>query len=422
VILATLLAATTPLPADRGGAPVIVEVIAVGTELLLGQIVNTNVAVIGSRLADEGFDAHFQVTVGDNLDRLAAAIRTAIDRADAVILTGGIGPTQDDLTREALCAVGDRTMVRDEPHAESIRQRLTRIRGYVAESTLRMADHPRDATPLPNRNGVALGIAMTHGGVPIFAMPGVPSEMAVMLDEQVMPRLRAASGEPASLRSRVLRTWGSGESQVAEELNDLYASTNPTVAFLVDGGEVRVRISAKAGNAETADKLIAGVEEEVVRRLGPIVFGRDDDTVEAILVRELTARRWSLATVEVATLGTVASTFAATSGAIPAFAGSLTVPPARGDEAGDLDRRARDLLAQAATTLRGDVVVAVSEARGDQADARATQSLVIAVRTPLQERARTVSLLGDDARIREYARGAALHLARLAVTGAWWQA
>jgi nicotinamide-nucleotide amidase len=400
---------------------VIVEVIAVGTELLLGQIVNTNAAVIGARLADEGFDAHFQVTVGDNLDRLAGTIRTAVDRADAVILTGGIGPTQDDLTREALCAVGDRAMVRDEAHAAAIRERLTRIRGYVAESTLRMADHPQDATTLPNRNGVALGIAMTHRGVPIFAVPGVPSEMAVMLDEQVMPRLRAASGEPAILRSRVLRTWGYGESQVAEELDDLYASTNPTVAFLVDGGEVRVRISAKAGNADTADKLIAGVEEEVVRRLGPIVFGRDGDTVEAILVRELAARGWRLATVEAATLGTVASTFAATSGATPVFAGGLTVPPAASGEAGDLDHRARQLLARGARTLGGDVVVAVSEARGDQAGARSTHSLVIAVGTPLQERARTISLLGDDAQVREYACGAALHLARLAVTGAWWQ-
>ncbi|HSK95576.1 MAG TPA: competence/damage-inducible protein A, partial [Euzebyales bacterium] len=175
----------------------IVEVIAVGTELLLGQIVNTNVAVIGTRLADEGFDAHYQVTVGDNLERLAATIRTAIERADAVILTGGIGPTQDDLTREALCAVTGRAMARDEAHAEAIRERIVRIRGHVAESTLRMADHPDGATGLPNRNGVALGIAMEHRGVPIFAVPGVPSEMAVMLDEQVMPRLRRASGEPA---------------------------------------------------------------------------------------------------------------------------------------------------------------------------------------------------------------------------------
>lgn len=399
----------------------IVEVIAVGTELLLGQIVNSNAAVIGARLADEGFDAHYQVTVGDNLDRLAGTIRTAIARADAVILTGGIGPTQDDLTREALCAVAGRTMLRDEAHASAIRDRLTRIRGFVAASTLRMADYPEGSTPMPNRNGVALGIAMTHQDVPIFAMPGVPSEMTVMLDEQVMPRLRAASGEPAILRSRVLRTWGYGESQVADELDDLYSSTNPTIAFLVDGGEVRVRISAKAANADAAEKMIAGVEEDVRRRLGPIVFGSDDDTVEVVLVRELASRGWRLATVEAATLGMVASSFAATSGATAVFAGGLTVPSA-GDETGRaaLDNRARQLLAQGEVTLSGDVVVAVSEARGDEPEPRSTQSLVIAVRTPEGVRTRTVSLLGDGARVRDYARGAALHLARLAVTGAWW--
>jgi nicotinamide-nucleotide amidase len=397
----------------------IVEVIAVGTELLLGQIVNSNAAVIGARLADEGFDAHYQVTVGDNLDRLAATIRTAVDRADAVILTGGIGPTQDDLTREALCAVTGQSMARDQAHAEAIRERLTRIRGHVADSTLRMADHPEGATTLPNRNGVALGIAMEHRGVPIFAVPGVPSEMTVMLDEQVMPRLRIASGEPAVLHSRLLRTWGYGESQVADELDDLYVSANPSVAFLVDGPEVRIRISAKAGDAATAEKMIAGVEQEVVRRLGSAVFGRDLDTVEVILTRELLAREWRLSTVEAATLGTVATRFASTSGAGTAFAGGLTVPVADIDT--DLEDRARQLLDLAGSTLGGDVCVAVSEARGDQEDPRSTQSLAVAVRTPERTQTRVIALLGDDTRVRDYASGAALHLTRLAVTGTWWR-
>jgi nicotinamide-nucleotide amidase len=398
---------------------VIVEVIAVGTELLLGQIVNTNAAVIGARLADEGFDAHYQVTVGDNLDRLAATIRTAIERADAIILTGGIGPTQDDLTREALCAVTGRAMARDEAHAEAIRERITRIRGHVAESTLRMADHPEGATGLPNRNGVALGIAMEHRGVPIFAVPGVPSEMTVMLDEQVMPRLRTASGEPAVLRSRVLRTWGYGESQVADELDDLYASTNPSVAFLVSGPEVGIRISAKAGDATTANGMIAGVEDEVVRRLGSVVYGRDTDTVEVILARELMERGWRLTIVEAATLGAVATTFAVAAGA--AFAGGLTVPPAPVDAGTDLEDRALRLLDEAGAALGGEVCVAVSEAHGDQPGPRSTQSLAVAVRTPERTQIRMVSLLGDGTRVREYACGTVLHLARLAVTGAWWR-
>lgn len=399
----------------------IVEVIAVGTELLLGQIVNTNAAVIGARLADEGFDAHFQVTVGDNLGRLSAAIRTATERADAIILTGGIGPTQDDLTREALCAVTGRSMARDEEHAAAIRERLQRIRGHVAETTLRMADHPEGADTLPNRNGVALGIAMEHDGVPIFAVPGVPSEMTVMLDEQVLPRLRSASGEPAVLRSRMLRTWGYGESRVADLLDDLYDSTNPSVAFLVSGVEVRVRISAKAGDATTAEQMIDGVADEVQRRLGPVVFGHDDDTVEAIIVRELAARGWRLGTVERSTLGTVAATMAAAAGTRDVFAGGLTLPATGVDEATDLEDRAARLLERGRAVLGAEVLVAVGDPRGDDGGARSTQSLVVAVATPERTQARTVGLLGDAGWVREYAHGSALHLTRLAVTGAWWR-
>ena len=399
----------------------IVEVIAVGTELLLGQIVNSNAAVIGARLADEGFDAHYQVTVGDNLARLSATIRTAADRADAVILTGGIGPTQDDLTREALSDVTGRPIVRDEEHAASIRDRLTRIRGHVAESTLRMADYPEGADTLPNRNGVALGIALRHEGVWLFATPGVPSEMTAMLDEQVLPRLRRASGEPAILRSRLLRTWGQGESQVAETLDDLYTSTNPSVAFLVSGAEVRVRISAKASDPATADAMIDGVEREVVRRLGALVFGRDDDTVEAIVVREAAARRWRVGTVEAGTLGDVAATLASADRGRAVFAGGLIVPAGTVDAGTDLAARGHDLLATGRSAIDADVLVAVTPARGDAGGARATQSLAIAVQTPQASRQREVSLLGDDSRVREYAHSAALHLARLAVTGTWWE-
>ena len=399
---------------------VIVEVIAVGTELLLGQIVNSNAAAIGARLADEGLDAHVQVTVGDNLGRLTAAIRTAVERADAVILTGGIGPTQDDLTREALSAVTGRPIVRDAEHAASIRERLTRIRGHVAESTLRMADHPQGAETLPNRNGVALGIAMEHDGTWLFAMPGVPSEMIAMLDEQVLPRLRIASGEPAILRSRLLRTWGQGESQIAEALDDLYTSTNPSLAFLVSGAEVRVRISAKAADAATADTMIAAVEDEVARRLGTVVYGRDDDTVETIAVRELTARGWRIGTVEVATLGSVAATLASADRDGVAFAGGLTMPPVAVDDHTDLAQRAERLLERGRSTLDADVLVAVSESHGDQAGPRSTQTLAVAVATPEQARTRQVGLLGDRARVREYAHDTALHLARLAVTGRWW--
>lgn len=398
----------------------IVEVIAIGTELLLGEIVNTNAATIGRRLADEGYDAHNQATVGDNLERMVAAIRLALARADAVIVTGGVGPTPDDVTRDALCIVGDRTMVRDEAHAALIRERVTAALGSVVPSTLKMADHPSGAEPLSNRTGLALGVAMAHEGVPIYALPGVPSEMAVMLAEQVLPRLRAHAGEPTVLRSRLLRIWGLGESRVAEELDDLFASANPSIAFLVEEVEVRVRISAKAGDATSADALIDDVADEVRRRLGPVVFGTDDDTVEALLVHHLETSGWRLATVEVTTLGAVASSVVRTVGGPARFAGALVVP--EDEVVGPPATSVADtLLDRASGTLDAEVVVAVGPAvRADDGETGDPYQVVIGVQTPDGRAARTVTLFGDPARVRNYARGTALHLARLAASGTWW--
>ena len=256
----------------------IVEVISVGTELLLGQIVNSNAATIAQRLAAAGLDAHHQVTVGDNLPRLTGAIADAAARADAVVLTGGMGPTPDDLTRDALCAFAGVGIVRDAAQEQRIRERVNQARGTVTASALRMADYPEGADPLPNSVGVALGTAMEHDGVHLFALPGVPSEMVAMLDEQVMPRLAALAGEPAVLRSRLLATVGLGESQVAEMLGELNDSANPSVAYMLSEGRTRIRISAKAATEAAADALIDGMESAVVARLGPhAVPGPVDD-------------------------------------------------------------------------------------------------------------------------------------------------
>lgn len=390
----------------------IVEVIAVGTELLLGEIVNSNVAVIGRRLAGEGFDAHYQVTVGDNLGRLTEAIRTALARADAVVLTGGIGPTQDDLTRHAICEVLGVQMDRDEGHAEHIRQRLIAARGSVAESTLRMADYPAGSETLPNRVGVALGVAAEHEHGLIFAMPGVPAEMTVMLDEQVMPRLREASGEPAILKNRIIRTWGYGESQVSEMLDDLYESTNPSVAFLIDASEVRIRVSAKAESEAAADEMIAKVEAVVVDRLGYAVFAYDDDRVETIVVRQLREHGWIVATVETSTLGEVATRLAATPGGGAVFAGGIVVPS--GSPPDDVEHRAVELLDR--TPIVAGVILAVSEISGEigQTGTGARQ-VGVAVRTPQGTTTRVIGLLGDDARTRRFSVPGALHALRIAL-------
>jgi nicotinamide-nucleotide amidase len=375
---------------------VIVEMVAVGTELLIGQIINSNGALIASRFAEQGLDAHFQVTVGDNLERVAEAIRIALDRSDAVIITGGIGPTQDDLTREAICQVTGRSMTRDEAHAAWIEDRLRSQGREVPESVLRMADLPEGAEGLANANGVALGVALAHEGKWLFALPGVPIEMITMLDSEVLPRLRA-SGSGGVLESRLLRTWGYGESEVAERLDDLFASTNPSVAFLIKDMEVQVRISAKAADSAAAQRLIDPVEHEVRSRLGEAVFGVDDETVERLIIDGLRAHGWTVATAERVTLGQVGSRLAAADHA--AHAGTVF----GGGQA--------DLIPPSA-----DVTVAVSAAGEEASQGRRTSRPVeIAVTTPDAVTSQVFHFGGDDERVRSFATIAALHQIRIAL-------
>jgi len=386
----------------------IVEVIAVGTELLIGQIVNTNGSTIGTMLAAEGFDCHHQAIVGDNIERLVDSITAAVARADAVILTGGIGPTQDDLTREAICVATGRGMVRDADHAEAIRRRILARRGVVAESVLRMADHPEGSEALPNSAGVALGIALRHGDTWIFAVPGVPREMRALMEEEVLPRLRIAAGVPAVIRSRVLHTWGRGESQVAEILDDLYESPNPSIAFLISDMEVKVRITAKASDQASVDDLIEPVEAEVRRRLGESVFATDSETVIDVIGRVAGGR--SVAIGESGTAGRVGARVAGD--APPWFAGSLTGRTGSGD-AVSLARRARDVFG-------GDIGLGVSDAEVVEDSGHPASLITFAVVTQSEERWRRMRFFGVGERAQSYAVMAALHHLRLAVEGVWW--
>lgn len=378
----------------------IVEVISVGTELLLGQIVNSNAAYIGRRLAEDGFDVNHQVAVGDNLGRLTDVIRTAVSRADAVVLTGGIGPTQDDMTREALCIVGEREMGRDEEHASWIVSRVRSQGREPAPNVVRMAEIPEGADALPNSNGVALGVAMQHEGTWMFAVPGVPVEMKAMFEEQVLPRLRIAAGEPATLRSRVLKCWGTGESDIAQVIGDLFATSNPSVAFLISDMEVKIRISAKAATEGDAMTLIAPIEAEVRARLGEAVFATDDETVEGIVVERLGVRGWTVATIEEATLGQVGGHLARAAGGSDIYA--ATVIPGSG---------------AFGLTPRADVTLEVGPIGDDRSwGKRTTRPVRMAVHTPDTTRERVFDLGGDDERVRAFATLAALHMIRLAVT------
>lgn len=374
----------------------IVEVVAVGTELLLGQIVNGNAAEIGRRLADEGFDTHFQTVVGDNLPRIVSALEIAVGRSDAVVVTGGIGPTQDDLTREAICELVGAAMTRDADHAGWIDARLRAQGRDPTTSVFRMADLPAGAEGLPNAKGVALGVAIQHGGIWLFAIPGVPAEMIPMLEREVLPRLREVAGGPKVIRSVVLHCWGIGESSIADLLDDLYASENPTVAFLIKDMEVRVRITAKAESAETALALIEPVAEEARSRLGPIVFGTGDETVERLVVESLMRAGWTIGTVEQATLGQVGARLAAVDASC--FAGSV-VPGA-----------------DAVLDPPADVLLHVGPIGPDPTpDVRTTRAVRMTVTTPLASVSRTFDFGGDDERLRSFATIAGLHLLRTAL-------
>jgi nicotinamide-nucleotide amidase len=414
---------------------VIVEVVAVGTELLLGQTVNTNASVLGSRLAEAGLDHYHQVVVGDNLERATAAIRQAVERADAVIVTGGIGPTQDDITREAICATARVGMDFDEDYADWLRERWARRGLEMPENNLRQAEYPEGAELIENSKGTAPGLKLRVDDAWVFALPGVPEEMLAMLESDVLPFLRSeAAGEEGVLVSRLIRTWGGTESQVAEVLADLFEdAVNPTLAFLASGGEIKVRLTARASTDEEAGSLLQPVEQEVRRRLGPEVFGVDEETVERIVLRLAGERNRSLATAESATGGMIAQRLTAIPGASAVFRGSIVaysieakerllgVPAEVIETRGVVSEQTALAMAEGgAARLGADLCVAVTGAAGPEPLEQPPGTMVAAVFAPDRAQARSFRLAGDRERVRVYTATAALHLLRLALQGEWW--
>ncbi len=413
----------------------IVETLAVGTELLLGQIVNTNAAEIGARLADVGLDHFHQAVVGDNVDRVAVAVLAACTRADALVITGGIGPTQDDVTREALCVAAGVPMRFDPGYAENLRE-YWRSRGReMPESNLRQAEYPEGAVMVDNPRGTAPGLRLEIAGTWVFALPGVPAETMPMIDESVIPFLVGHGDGDAVMVSRILRTWGESEARVGELLADLFeSSANPTVAFLASSGEIKVRLTAKAVDVTAAVATITPVEEEVRRRLSHRIFGADEETVERIVGRDLVEKGWSLGTAESATGGMVATRITGVPGSSEYFRGSIVaydrdlksgilgVPAELIDEVGVVSEPVALAMAQGAARHLGvDVAIAVTGSAGPEPGGAPVGTMVIAVRTPEGAQARTLRLPGDRERARTLATTAALHLTRLAVSGSWWR-
>jgi nicotinamide-nucleotide amidase len=288
------------------------EVVAVGTELLLGQIIDTNSSWIGEQLALVGVEHLRQTKVGDNLGRIVDVLEEALGRADAVIVCGGLGPTQDDITREAIAQVMGVALVRD-PGVEDVIRELFESRGRVmAENNLRQADVPEGATVIEQRTGTAPGLVCPVGEKVVYAVPGVPYEMKEMLERAVLPDLAARAGRRQVIVSRVLRTWGESESRVAELLDPRIAalddSGHATIAFLASGIEgIKVRLTARADTDAAAAALLDAEEAEVRAVLGPIVFSAEDLPMEAEVGRLLVGRHLTLAVAESLTGGLVAS-------------------------------------------------------------------------------------------------------------------
>ncbi len=302
-----------------------VDVLAIGTELLLGQIVDTNSSWIGEQLALAGLDTFEHRKVGDNLPRMVRSLRELLDEADAVIVCGGLGPTPDDVTREAIAEVMGVELERREELIEWVSALFgTRGRDMPANN-LRQCDVPVGAEPIPNSVGTAPGIRAEIGDKIVYAVPGVPYEMQLMISEQVLPDLLARAGEQSAIVSRTLKTWGASESGLAEMIAErVDAQTNPTIAFLARGIEgIAVRLTAKAATTEAAEALIEPEEQVLREMLGDLVFAVDDETMESVVLELCRQRGFTLGLAESVTGGLVASRLVSTPGTSNVLRGSI---------------------------------------------------------------------------------------------------
>jgi competence/damage-inducible protein CinA-like protein len=308
------------------------DVVAVGTELLLGQIVDTNSALIGERLAAHGIASRLQIKVGDNVARIEKVLRQILAEADGVVVCGGLGPTHDDVTREAVAALMGVELKLDDVVAEVIRDLFAQLHRAMSENNLRQAMVPVGATVIPQRRGTAPGLIcpfqLDGTDRVIYALPGVPDEMEEMLERAVLPDLLARAGEPTVIASRVLKVWGESESGLNARLDDVITRLDDdgdvTLAFLARGWNgLEIRLTTSAESTAAAQDKLRPWEAEIRARLGGIVFGSDGESMESVVLDALRQRRWTLGIAESLTAGLVAARLAGVPGASDVLRGSL---------------------------------------------------------------------------------------------------
>jgi nicotinamide-nucleotide amidase len=382
-------------------------VVAIGTELLLGQINDTNSSWLGEQLAAAGIESHLQLKVGDNLVRMEDAIAVALVDADAVIICGGLGPTHDDLTREAIASIMGTELVHDESVAGVIREMFARRGRVMSDNNLRQALVPAGAAVIAQTRGTAPGLVCPVGEKVIYAVPGVPHEMKDMFERAILPDLLARSGERAVIKSRVLRTWGESESRLNERLDgiidELDRIGNPTLAFLASGWEgIKVRLTVKAPDSASAVRTLDAWDRRVRAEIGDIVFGTDDDTMESVVLALLEQRGWTFGVAESVTGGLVGGRLTNVAGSSRVFRGGV-ISYASDVKFGVLgvtpgpvvsEGAAAEMAAGARRVLGCDVALALTGVAGpDEQDGRPAGTLCVAAVFPDGSAVTTTAML-----------------------------
>jgi nicotinamide-nucleotide amidase len=413
-----------------------VEIVAVGTELLLGQIPDTNSQWLGEQLAAHGIASQFHQHVGDNHERILLAFRTALARSDAVIVCGGLGPTQDDITRAALAEVMNVPLERDQEIVEKIRAMFGARGRTMPENNLLQADVPRGATIIPQTRGTAPGLICAVGQKVVYAVPGVPYEMTDMFERAILPDLVArqiATGTTSVITSRILRTWGASESALAEAVaprfDELVNDDRVTIAFLASGIEgIKVRLTARGDDAAHATSLLVN-EESLVRalieeQLGDIIFGLDDQTMEDVVGAQLLERGLTLAVAESVTGGLIASRLVGVAGASHWFRGGVVSyasevkfdllkvpvgPVVSGDAAEAMAIGVR-------TLLKADVGLSVTGVAGpEEQDGQPAGTVFVGLSLGESLQHAALRLPGDRPRVRAYSAISSLDVLRRAL-------
>ena len=360
------------------------EILCVGTELLLGDIVNTNAKELSAALRGLGVGVYWQSVVGDNPARLRQAAETARARANLIITTGGLGPTYDDLTKEVVCETFGVPLRRNEEAEEQVRAWFTATKREMSENNLKQAVLPEGCTVFPNGNGTAPGFAFTRDGCTVIQLPGPPREMRLMLETGVIPYLRGSTDE--ILVSRDIRIFGMGESAVEARLHEYMESlTNPTLAPYAGTAEVRLRATAMAPDEAAAEKMLEPVIQRVRAELGDLIYAVDEPKLESVCLRLLLEKKMTFAAAESCTGGLIAKRFTDQSGASAAFMGGvvcytnyvkhhvLGVPQETLDEFGAVSAETAAAMAEGAKRVCGsDIAVSVTGCAGPNSDERGT--------------------------------------------------